>query len=134
MDGFVCAHMLGHLDAEQRARTFTALRSLMTADAVGLVTLPAYAPPDPEAIAAHRELRTLGRYTYVHRYVPHPSGEGYLAEYQVAEGDRVLRTERFAEHWSHPSLSELTEELATAGLQLDLDGSAVGVVRVHRYR
>lgn len=129
IDGFVCAHLLGHLDDDERARTFAALRSLMSPQAVGLITTPPDTKPDPDQVAARLEHRRIGRYDYSARYRREPDGEGFVVEYRVARADTVLRVETYPEAWALPPRNELVAEIDDAGLVLEQAGPDVGIVR-----
>lgn len=128
--GFLCAHMLGHLPATARAATFARLRTLLAPGAVGLVTV------EPEAreplTAAIAEERQIGDLRYVARYLPSPDERRFVSEYEVLDGERVLRQERFAGSWESLTFDGLQNELAEAGLSARPHGGGAALVGVGR--
>jgi SAM-dependent methyltransferase len=128
--GFVCAHMLGHLPDSARAATFARLRTLLAPGAVGLVTVE---PDIREAAAgALTQERQIGDLRYVARYLPSPDGNRYVSEYEVRDGERVLRQERFAGSWEPLTLDQLRYELAQAGLSARPHGDGTARVSVEQ--
>lgn len=123
-NGFVCAHVLGHLGAEQRARTFAALSARMSTESLGLITIPPTRTPSPHELDDLSQERSIGRFDYRLDYMPTADGQSILSEYQVLEDGRSLRRERYSSDWDHPPVAELIAELNTAGLsfsQLDAE-------------
>jgi SAM-dependent methyltransferase len=130
VDGFVCAHMLGHLMPAARQATFVRLAASLTPAAAGVVTLSPEETGDdqvdPEAV---EESRQIGDHRYVARYPPSPDGRTHVSEYEVRDGDRVVRRERVSGPWQPLTASALREELAAAGLTLEPHGSGAAVLR-----
>ncbi len=127
--GFVCAHMLGHLNASDRQGMFTRLAGLLAPEGTGVLTLPA--GPDAEDQDEVREVMRIGRHEYVAIHRPPRDGAIPSTEYRVLDGDRVLRSHTFPSRWDPPTPEQLYAELAAAGLVLTAAGDRVGVVR-HR--
>jgi len=126
LDGFVCAHVLGHLTAAVRARTFARLAGVLKPTAVGVVVVnPEPGDARPEPVLERR----LGRYRYVVAHVP--AGDGrYASEYQViADDGMVARRERFAGRWATITLGDLAAELAPASLAVTRRAPGVGLIR-----
>ncbi|WP_129783358.1 SAM-dependent methyltransferase [Promicromonospora panici] len=124
--GFVCAHMLGHLSADTRAATFDRLRTLLAPGAVGLVTVE---PDGTEAATGTlTQERQIGDLRYVARYLPLPDGNRYVSEYEVRDGELVLRQERFAGTWEPLTLDQLRQELAGTGLSARPHGDGAALV------
>lgn len=130
LDGFVCAHMLGHLRPADRQATFTRLAALLTPAAAGVVTVsPEETGGDQMNHEAVEESRQIGDYSYVARYLPSPDGRTHVSEYEVLDGDRVVRRERISGPWQPLTAAALLEEMQPAGLTLDTQSPGVAVVR-----
>ncbi|MFT4167373.1 MAG: class I SAM-dependent methyltransferase [Microlunatus sp.] len=119
VDGFVCAHMLGHLSAEERRDTFARLSALLAPAGVGLVTLPRDASDAGVESREVIEERWIGRHRYLARHVAEDSDGNGFSEYRVLDGDRTIRSATFASSWSMPTYDELLAELAATGLTLE---------------
>jgi hypothetical protein len=106
------------------------LRTLLAPGAVGLVTVE---PDIREAAAgALTQERQIGDLRYVARYLPSPDGNRYVSEYEVRDGERVLRQERFAGSWEPLTLDQLRYELAQAGLSARPHGDGTARVSVEQ--
>ncbi|MFT3862282.1 class I SAM-dependent methyltransferase [Micropruina sp.] len=116
LDGFVCAHMLGHLSTDQRRDTFERLAALLRPDGIGLITVPRQDTAGTEAMI---EERRIGRHRYVAHHLPGNEDGGLVSEYSVFDGDRLIRSASFTSTWAMPSQDELRTELRAAGLILD---------------
>ena len=128
LDGFVAAHVLGHLSAAERAATFAALAARMTEDAVGLVTVQdEAATTEPGEPPAERR-RRLGRDEYRERHLPASDG-GWISEYDVVRDGVVVHRARFAGSWSPLGLERLRSELAPHGLAAESEGPRLALVR-----
>lgn len=128
LDGFVCAHMLGHLSEADRRATFSRLAGLLSDGGIGLLTLPREETA-AEAFQPVEEERWIGRHRYVARHwVPDGTGSA-VSEYRVLDGERTLRSVSLASSWSLPPREALAEELREAGLTLTPHGATVGLVR-----
>lgn len=124
---FVCTHVLGHVPGAVRAATFQRLAGLLGPGGRGIVTVdPDGGPQDAELVQERR----IGDYRYVARYLPSSDPSGYVSEYSVLDGDRVVRQERFVGTWEPLPLDKLMAELASAGLTAS--GIAPGVALVRR--
>ncbi len=115
LDGFLCAHMLGHLSAGERRATFERLAALLRPDGVGLITVSPQAAPQTDIVT--EECR-IGRHRYVERLLPTGLPGGSVAEYQIFDGERLIRSASFTSSWAMPSRDELRDELRAAGLAL----------------
>ena len=115
LDGFVCAHMLGHLSADERQATFERLAALLRPDGVGLITVAPQAAPETDIVV---EERRIGRHRYVERLLPTDLPGTSVGEYQVFEGERLIRSASFTSSWAMPTPDELRDELRPAGLVL----------------
>lgn len=115
LDGFVCAHMLGHLSADERRDTFERLAALLRPDGVGLITVAPQPAPETDIIV---EERRIGRHRYVERLLPTALPGTSVGEYQVFDGERLIRSASFTSSWAMPSRDELHDELRAAGLAL----------------
>lgn len=58
LDGFLCAHMLGHLSADERRDTFERLAALLRPDGVGLVTVPRQGAAGTDVVVEERRIGT----------------------------------------------------------------------------
>lgn len=126
IEGFVCAHMLGHLSPGQRLATFRRLAELLSPAGVGFIPLPSDATP---AVGTTTEERRIGRHRYVARHTFEGAGSPVVAEYSVLDGERVLRSRSFTSSWTMPPRSGLSDELREAGLDPDVADGRVGLVR-----
>lgn len=127
LDGFLCAHMLGHLSADERRDTFERLAALLRPDGVGLVTVPRQGAAGTDVVV---EERRIGRHRYVARHLPENGDGGPVSDYSVLDGDRLIRSESFTSSWAMPSQDELRAELRAAGLLLDSTSGGLTAVRV----
>lgn len=125
VSAFVCAHVLGHLDAVPRKATFGWLAANSTPDVVGLVTFT----PDALADGPMVQQRRVGKYLYEAHYLETPESDTFLSEYVVKDCDRVIRSERFTGPWLSLTAGHLAEELTDAGLTLTVAGPTWGLVR-----
>ncbi|MFE6647392.1 hypothetical protein ACFVJS_12570 [Nocardioides sp. NPDC057772] len=123
--GFVCAHMLGHLDPPTRKSTFGWLAAHSIAEVVGLVTFT----PDVLAEGPVVADRRVGRYLYEVHHLETPESDAFLSEYVVKDRGRVIRSERFTGPWESLTSETLGTELAAAGFSLSIAGPSWGLVR-----
>jgi len=129
VDGFVAAHVLGHLDPGERRRSFASLRQVLTPGGFGLITMPQAAAASDDVASTHREELATGELTYVARYSV-LDGDEYLNEYQVWRGDRILRSVASRGRWRYLSERELRAELGSVGFAVDVRADGLGVVRI----
>lgn len=115
LDGFLCAHMLGHLSVKERRATFERLAALLRPGGVGLVTVAPQSAPETDVVT---EERRIGRHRYVERLLPTDLPGTSVAEYQVSEGEQLIRSISFTSSWAMPTPDELRDELRAAGLAL----------------
>ncbi|MFC6355898.1 class I SAM-dependent methyltransferase [Luethyella okanaganae] len=126
--GFVCAHMLGHLSADDREATFRHLAKILRPRACGIITIePGRDPAEPEAELVQE--RRIGDYRYIARYLPSSETHRYVSEYTVLDGDQVLRSERFAGDWEALPLATLNAELSQVGLRAERGFPGTALVR-----
>ncbi|WP_454295271.1 class I SAM-dependent methyltransferase [Salana multivorans] len=128
IDGFVCAHMLGHLSATDRRATFSRLAGLLSDEGTGLLTLPREETPG-EAFQPVEEERRIGRHRYVARHWVPEGSDSAVSEYRVLDGEHTVRSLRFSSSWSLPSRAELVDELRETGLELAREDGRLGLVR-----
>jgi len=129
IDGFVAAHVLGHLDPGERVRTFAALRQLLSVRGVGLITMPRTLDDSDGASVTHVEELVMGELTYVATYSSIAVDE-YLNEYSVRRGGTVLRTAVSRGRWQTPQPDHLHNQFAAVGLSLEVRDDGTGIVRV----
>lgn len=126
IDGFLCAHMLGHLSAAERRATFERLAAMLTPDGVGLVTVRPQSAPVTDIVI---EERRIGRHRYVERLLPTEFPGTSVAKYQVFDGERLIRSASFTSSWAMPSQDGLRDELRDAGLALKTADRGLAAVR-----
>ncbi|MFT4296157.1 MAG: class I SAM-dependent methyltransferase [Micropruina sp.] len=125
VDGFLCAHMLGHLSVGERRATFQRLSALLATNGVGLITVSPQSAPETEVV----EERRIGRHRYIERQLPTDLAGTSVSEYQVFDGNRLLRSATFTSSWAMPSPDELRDELHAAGLTLGPSDRGLAPVR-----
>lgn len=124
--GFVCANMLGHLDAEQRAALFGWIGAHLVPGGAGLVTTQERTSrPAGEFV----ESRSIGDYEYRARYRESARAEEFLSEYEVWRGDERIRSARFAGRWRIITAEDLAEELRGTGLEVESAGQGTVLIR-----
>ncbi|GAA1968666.1 hypothetical protein GCM10009718_00270 [Isoptericola halotolerans] len=129
VDGFVAAHMVGHLSEDERSATFARLRSLMTPEAVGVMTIEPAGDEGPAGEAFVQE-RWVGSLRYVARYLPATDERRFVSEYEVHDAERLLRSERFVGSWERLSPARLRRELSAAGFDVELHQPGAALVRL----
>lgn len=127
LDGFVCAHVLGHLPTESRRALFDWLATHMSADAVGVVTHDVGAADAGER--SDRPLsRRLGELDYRVEFQAAGDGE-YAALYTVSRGSTTLREAAFHGTWEALTADALGAELGAHGLASTVHRPGVLLVR-----
>lgn len=129
IDGFVAAHMLGHLDSTERRQTFAGLRQLLAPGGVGVITVESDVETRDEIADTHTEELRIGELTYSAKYAM-LSDDEFVNIYSVARGDRILRTVEQRGFWKPLPTATLSAELASVGLALDVRERGVGIVTV----
>lgn len=127
VDGFVCVHMLGHLDGAARRGLFAWLGSHLGRDGVGIVTTQRAPSPDDvgEEIV---EVRRLGDYEYRVRHVSSGRREEYSSRYEVWHGGTKIRDERFSGSWRVLTAEDLAADLPRT-LRLEPVDRSVALIR-----
>lgn len=130
IDGFVCAHVLGHLAEPDRAATFAWLGQSLAPNGRGVVI----AAPDPDEDAGDESAATvterrIGDLRYSVRHLATGEPGTYCSEYSVLDGERTLRVSRFRGRWESLTVGDVARELAPHGLTVDRQLPGVGVVR-----
>lgn len=125
LDGFLCAHMLGHLEEPDRQRLWRGLGDRLTPGAVGLVTTQERHEDDLARTGRRAgeplvETRALGGLEY--RAVYRDAGtlgaaDRFSTTYQVLGGGELLREATFAGSWVPVSFDDLVGDLAGSGLR-----------------
>jgi cyclopropane fatty-acyl-phospholipid synthase-like methyltransferase len=127
VDGFVSAHMLGHLEQADRRALFGWLGSHLSADGVGLVTtqLPPDAADGREEVA---EVRRLGDYEYRVHHVEGDGADEFSTRYEVWQGETLVRSHQFTGDWRVLTAQKIAADLPSA-LELQPVDDAVALIR-----
>lgn len=126
VDGFVCAHMLGHLGRDDRRGLFAWLGSHLTDDGAGVLTTQPRPDDHSEPDGPIVETRRLGDYEYrVHHL---PGGRGYSSRYEVWKGDALVRAQRFTGDWRVLTAQDIVADLPST-LELQPVDDAVALIR-----
>jgi cyclopropane fatty-acyl-phospholipid synthase-like methyltransferase len=129
IDGFVCAHMLGHLGRDDRQGLFAWLGARLAGDGVGLVTTqPALDTTDGGPPAEVVESRTIGDYEYRVHHLPGDRPHEYSSRYEVWQGAALVRSHRFTGDWRALTAHDLAADLPST-LELHPVGGAVALIR-----
>ncbi len=118
IDGFVCAHMLGHLDRPARMKLFAWLDRTLSDEGLGLVTFQLVDPGWDHTTNEVVETRRVGEYEY--RAVHHldTGKDMFSTRYEVWDGDEMLRSVGVEGVWRPVTLDELEAELAGTSLKI----------------
>lgn len=129
LQGFVCAHMAGHLSPDQRRETLRTLALLLPPGAAGVVTAPEkVSEPETEVV---EERRRIGDLDYVARY--HLGGKkAGLRAYEVHQGERLLRSVETQSTWRTVTQDELRQDAGEAGPSLEPFSPSLAVLRAPR--
>jgi SAM-dependent methyltransferase len=130
LDGFVAAHMLGHLTTEERLHTFAVLRQILAPNGIGLITLPAEHDDGADPRSTHSESLTLGELTYTAAY--RRAGSDYVNEYSVRRGGRILRRVEQRGRWSPLSAATVVAELGRVGFSVTRGDHGTATVTIGR--
>ncbi|WP_162605525.1 class I SAM-dependent methyltransferase [Jiangella ureilytica] len=129
VDGFVCAHMLGHLERVARRDLLAWLGSHLNPGGVGLVTTQQ--APDPGAADEDIvEVRRLGDYEYraLHLSAGRAAAEAYTSRYEVWHGETRIRDERFSGSWRIVGADDIAADLPPT-LRLEPVDRSVALIR-----
>ncbi|WP_116950987.1 hypothetical protein [Jiangella endophytica] len=124
VDGFVCAHVLGHLGRADRRGLFAWLGSRLCAGGAGLVTTQRPETGRAEVV----ETRRLGDYEYRAHHLAAGARHEYTSLYEVRQGDRLVRSYRFTGDWRVLTAQDIAADLP-ATLALEPAGDGVALVR-----
>ncbi|NEE04378.1 class I SAM-dependent methyltransferase [Phytoactinopolyspora halotolerans] len=147
VDGFVCAHMLGHLAESDRRALFAWLATHLSDDGTGLVTVhwprrEVGGSPDETNGANDAgggndadgsggdvvEVRTLGEYEYRARHHAPDRPDESRSSYEVWRGEVMLRRYTFTSAWRIVTTEVISTDLA-ASLSIEPSGSHVALIR-----
>ncbi|TDD66523.1 class I SAM-dependent methyltransferase [Jiangella aurantiaca] len=130
VDGFVCAHMLGHLAQDDRRDLFGWLGAHLSGDGVAVVTTQR--PPDTadggEAGGEIVESRRLGDYEYRAHHMLGDGPQEYSSRYEVWQGGTLIRSHRFAGDWRIVTAHDVAADLPST-LVLEPIDSSVALIR-----
>ncbi|SJM55349.1 hypothetical protein CZ771_07715 [Actinomycetales bacterium JB111] len=134
LDGFVCAHVLGHLGEADRAATLAALAGGLAPGGRGVITLPPPSDAGPGAPGPDDgweilEERVIGRHRYVSRRAVDGATGRMVSTYEMWEGERLVRGQEERSGWSLPPLEEFIRELDRAGLAVEEVIAGAAIVR-----
>lgn len=132
LNGFVCAHMLGHLSGHQRRATFRTLAERIPIGGRGVVTVNGPLQSDPAPVV---EERVIGAHRYLARHLPPTDAGPAITEYEVRDRtDRLVRSLRCASTWRRVIASELVSELDGLPWRVESEphASVVPLTRVER--
>lgn len=125
VDGFVCAHVLGHLGRADRRGLFAWLGSRLSEGGAGLVTTQRQeAGPRAEVV----ETRRLGDYEYRVHHLTAAGRHESASLYEVRQGDRLIRSYRFTGEWRVLTARDIGADLPDT-LALEPAGDGVALVR-----
>lgn len=127
VDGFVCAHMLGHLSVIERLELFTWLSEHLSPGAAGLVTLNP-APSEDADGEDVVEIRRVGGHEYRAIHVAAATPQTYTSRYEVWAGDGLVRAAEFAGTWQPVTFDDLHDLLAAGNLQIRRHSARLAIV------
>lgn len=130
-EGFVCAHVLGHLGEEARGELFSWLGRALSEAGVGLVTTqdPSGRGRTEDPDRREPPLVTLGSRQYRAHHLPGRGEGGYATRYQVLSGGRVVHEAVCEGSWEVFSHEDLVRALAGSNLVGERAGPGVSVIR-----
>ncbi|RIQ12889.1 class I SAM-dependent methyltransferase [Jiangella rhizosphaerae] len=131
VDGFVCAHMLGHLSRDDRRDLFGWLGAHLSRDGAGLVTTQRRPDPDGGPRAEIVESRRLGSYEYRARHLPPGRPGESVSRYEVWQGATLIRALDSTSTWLPLGAEDIAGDLPPT-LALEPVGDAVALVRRSR--
>lgn len=127
IDGFVCAHVLGHLSPADRYDLFAALSARLTGGAAGLITV---ASERTRSSGDVTESRRVGAHEYRAIHRAHPEPNVYSSRYEVWDGNVLLRSAEFTGTWTPIALDDLRSELDALDLRFEeLEPTVVRVTK-----
>ncbi|SDT22719.1 bifunctional 2-polyprenyl-6-hydroxyphenol methylase/3-demethylubiquinol 3-O-methyltransferase UbiG [Jiangella sp. DSM 45060] len=124
LDGFVCAHVLGHLGRTDRRALFAWAGERLAGDGFGLVTTQRAETGPAEMV----QTRRLGDHEYRVRHLAAAGGREPASLYEVRDGDRLVRSYRFASDWRVVTAQDVAADLPAA-LVLEPAGDGAALVR-----
>ncbi|MDZ5078839.1 class I SAM-dependent methyltransferase [Nesterenkonia sp. HG001] len=134
LDGFLCAHMLGHLESTERGALFRALSRRLAPGGVGIVTAPRLRPEPSGEPMVHT--RRLGGLDYVARYHHQDAEDGTentpWQRYEVRDGETLLRSLEASSRWRTVTQGQLAEEARPAELHLESLSDGLAALRMIR--
>lgn len=118
IDGFVCAHVLGHLGREERRGLFTWLGASLSDGGVGLVTTQRPPGAADESGGEIVETCRLGDYEYRAHLLPAAGAHRAASRYEVWRGDTRIRSSAFTSDWRPLTADDIAADLpATLALR-----------------
>lgn len=132
-DGFVCAHMLGHLDQSQRLRLFEWIDANLREDGIGLITTQERGATNRETgdspDSEFMQRRSLGQYEYRAYYQETAAADAFSSRYEVWHGDDRIRRAEFVGSWRTVTADDIAGELGRLRLGVEPLDLGVALIR-----
>ncbi|WP_054679273.1 class I SAM-dependent methyltransferase [Microbacterium sp. No. 7] len=119
IDGFVCAHMLGHLSVLDRVDLFAWLGRHLAPEGAGLVTIARDrddAAANGAAAGEAEVVESLRIGTHEYRAIHRGDGDTSVSRYEVRDADALVRAAEFSSSWHPLGLGKLRDELRLSAL------------------
>lgn len=131
LDGVVCAHMLGHLQRDERRALYQWLAAHLSENGVCLVTTQEHHTGNPGdgGDAELRQSRTIGQHEYRSVELSNVPKGSFSSRYEVWQGETLVRAHTHTGRWHAVSTSDLERELKGTGLAVDTLAAGVALVR-----
>lgn len=128
IDGFVCAHMLGHLDRDGRRQLFEWLDENLSDTGIGLVTTHQETGTTDDTHEHQPETRDIGDYQYRAAFAEDGPGR-FSTRYEVWEGDTMVRDLEVAGSFDGATANDLADIVSGLRLSAETVAGSVAVVR-----